>query len=97
MAGRLTWSPRAAGHLEGICEYIAQDSPVYARIFAKRVVKVVREIPRFPRSGRVVPEYADEDLREKILGDYRIVYRIRQDRIEVVAICHGAMLIRNVL
>ena len=97
MAGRLTWSPRAAAHLEGICEYIGEDSPVYARIFAKRVMAIVLEIPRFPRSGRVVPEYDDEDLREKLMADYRIVYRIRRNAVEIVAICHGAMLLRHVL
>ena len=58
---------------------------------------VVREIPKSPRSGRVVPEYDDPDLREKILGDYRVVYRIRKDTVEIVAICHGARLIQRVL
>ncbi|GJQ48813.1 plasmid stabilization system protein [Candidatus Kuenenia stuttgartiensis] len=45
----------------------------------------------------MVPEYGDEDLREKIYENYRIVYRIKGELIEVVAICHGSRLLGNVL
>ena len=97
MACRIVWSPRAANQFEGICEYIANDSPVYARIFAQKIVSVVKNIPVFIRSGRVVPEYGKDDLREKIYGNYRIVYRINKDNIEVVAVCNGAQLLSNEL
>ena len=93
----MIWSPRAASHLEEICAYIAQDSPVYARIFARRVVSVVRDIPRFPKAGRMVPEYGNQDLRERLHAGYRIVYRVKPDIIEIAAICHGARLMRNVM
>jgi len=97
MAGRIIWSPRAASHLEEICEYIAEDSEVYSRIFAQKIVGIVKAIPTFPQTGRVVPEYRDPELREKPYGDYRIVYRIKPDAIEIAAICHGARLLSNVL
>jgi toxin ParE1/3/4 len=97
MANRITWSPRAASHLESICEFIAEDSPVYARIFAQQVITLVKSIPAYPQTGRMVPEYNDLALREKIYGNYRVIYRIKAERIEVVAICHGARLLRSVL
>lgn len=96
MADRIIWSPRAASHLEGICEFIAEDSPVYARIFARKIVALVKSIPVFPQTGRIVPEYNDPDLREKIYGDYRIIYRIREKTIEIAAICHGARKLERV-
>jgi plasmid stabilization system protein ParE len=97
MADRIIWSPRAASHLEDICEFIAQDSPVYARIFARKVIALVKSIPASPKTGRMVPEYNDPDLREKIYGDYRIIYRIRHSSIEMAAICHGARQLERVL
>ena len=97
MAHRLTWSPAAAEHLAGICEYIARDSEMYAIIFARRVVALVETIPRNPLAGRIVPEYSDRNLRERILGNCRIVYRVRRSEIEVAAICHCARLITRVL
>ncbi len=90
MADRIIWSPRAASHLESICEFIAEDSPIYARVFAQKVVALVKSIPAFPQTGRIVPEYNDPGLREKIYGDYRIIYRIKANTVEIAAICHGA-------
>ena len=93
----IRWAPRAASHLEQICEYISRDSETYARIFAKKVLSMVEYIASFPKIGRVVPEYNDPNLRERIYGNYRIVYRLKDDVIEIAAISHGAQLLEKVL
>ncbi len=90
MAGRIIWSPRAVENLEQIFRYIAQDSRHYATLFVKRILAIVRQIHDFPESGRVVPEYNQKILRERIYQNYRIVYRIKDHSIEVVAILHAA-------
>jgi addiction module RelE/StbE family toxin len=89
---RIIWSPDAAADLEAICEYIAKDSEYYARVFAQGVVNTVERLLIFPESGRVVPEYNRKDLREIIFQNYRIVYRIKSDAVEIVTITHGARL-----
>lgn len=96
MALKLIWSPKAASHFESIVEHIAQDSELYASLFAKRIFTVIGSIPVFPMSGRVVPEYNDVNLREKIYQNYRIVYRIKNEAIEIAAICHGAMVLKDI-
>lgn len=96
MAFKIIWSPRAASNLEEICDYISKDSEYYAALFAKRVIRLIKKIPDFQKSGRIVPEYNDENLREKIYGNYRIVYRIQNEAIEIAAICHGSRLLENV-
>lgn len=93
----IRWAPRAASHLEQICEYISQDSETYARIFAKKVLSIVEGIASFPKMGRVVPEYNDPNLRERIYGNYRIVYRLKNGISEIAAICHGAQFLEKVL
>ena len=97
MALPIRWSPKATKQLEAIISYIAEDSPRYAAIFAKRVMQTIRAIPERPHTGRMVPEYADPELRERILQGYRIVYRISPHAIEIVTICHGSRLIQNAL
>ena len=72
MAYKIRWSPRAASNFEDICNYIAKNSDLYATIFAKRVNAIIKVIPQFPKARRVVPEYGDENLREKIYENYRI-------------------------
>jgi toxin ParE1/3/4 len=92
---KIKWSPRAFSHLEQICEYIALDSETYARIFVQKILKIIEDIPSFPKSGRIVPEYNDKNLREHIFGNYRIVYRLAEKTVEVVTICHSSQLIHS--
>jgi plasmid stabilization system protein ParE len=87
------WSPRAIQDLDDICEYIARGSERYARVFAKQVVRLIESIALQPRQGWVVPEYDRDDLRERLLHNYRIVYRLRDEVIEIVTITHGARLL----
>ena len=54
------------------------------------IVNAVRNLPYFPRSGRVVPELDDPDVREVVAGDYRIAYRIVGNTIWILRVSHGA-------
>jgi len=97
MAKEIIWSPRAANNLEEICDYIARDSEYYAALFAKGMIKIVESIPEFPYAGRIVPEYQNKSLREKLYKHYRIVYRIKENVIEIAAICSDTQLLKNIL
>ena len=90
---KLIWSPKATAGLEEICEYISKDSEHYAKLFAQRIVALVETIAEFPMAGRIVPEYQRDDLRERIFQNYRIVYRVKPEMVEIVAIVHGARLL----
>ncbi len=94
MAGKIIWSPHAVNNLEDICHYIERDSRYYASIFAQRIVQKIQALADFPESGRIVPEYKNDSLREIFQGNYRIIYRIHPFRIEIVAIIHGARLLK---
>ena len=59
-------------------------------MLAKKIISIVKNLPSFPESGRIVPEYQDSNLREKIFQNYRIVYRIKEQLIEIVTISHAA-------
>lgn len=97
MAYLIRWSPLAVSHLENILDYISKDSERYASYFAKRVMGLIENIPNFPKQGRKVPEYEDQNLRELIFQNYRIVYRLKKEVIEIAAITHSARLLKNVL
>ncbi len=92
---RIIWSPDAAADLEAICEYIAKGSEYYARVFAQGVINAVERLMIFPESGRVVPEYNQKSIREIIFQNYRIVYRLKSDAIEIVTIMHGSRMMEN--
>jgi len=96
MEYRVTWSPEAVEDLESIAEYIERDSSFYAQSVVSKILEASRNIKEFPLIGRVVPEIGDENIRERFIYSYRLVYQIRQQRILVVAVIHGQRLLENV-
>jgi plasmid stabilization system protein ParE len=93
---KVTWSPEAIEDLESIAEYIGRDSEFYARAVATRIVELTRSIGSLPLIGRVVPELGDEQIRERFIYSYRVVYRVEEERVLIVAVIHGKRLIENV-
>lgn len=89
MALRVSWSRRALQDLEDVADYIASDSPTYAGIVVKKIITQTRMLKQFPRVGRKVPEFDDENVRELIAYSYRIIYRIQEDEVIVAAVIHG--------
>jgi toxin ParE1/3/4 len=88
MAHRIVWSKRAAQDLDSITDYIAADSPAYAGIVLKNIVNQTRILARFPQAGRKVPEFDDENIRELVVYSYRIIYRLQEDEVLIVAVIH---------
>jgi plasmid stabilization system protein ParE len=84
------WTLGAREDLREIVEYIGEDSPAYAAATAGRIVTGAGRLTRHPKLGRIVPEYADESIREVIVGNYRVVYRLRESRIGIIAVVHGS-------
>ncbi|MDH5721590.1 MAG: type II toxin-antitoxin system RelE/ParE family toxin [Spirochaetia bacterium] len=94
MAFKIKWLSTAVDDLEEICSYIAKDSEKYAIIIARSIYEIVEDIAKFPERGRVVPEYNRKEIREIIYKSYRIIYRIRDNYIQVLAVYHGARILK---
>ena len=90
----LVWTRQAVQDVEDIKSYIGRASPRYAALVAERIVGSVERLHEFPSSGRVVPEFSRDDVREVIWGNYRVVYRIRTNSVDVLTVYHGARLLR---
>ena len=91
---RVVWAPQAIEDVEAIRAYVARNSIHYADLVVEQIVAAVTRLDRNPLSGRVVPEIGDESLREVIHGNYRIVYRVSDQAVEIVTVFHGARLFR---
>lgn len=91
---RVLWTRQAVEDVEAIKAYVARDSERYAVLLTERLVAAIERVGLFPESGRVVPEVGDAGLREVVYGNYRIVYRVLPEAVEVVTVYHGARLLR---
>lgn len=73
---KVVWTDRAKQRLREIQEYIAQDAPRAAPQVVRRLVRRSRQLATLPRSGRMVPEYRHDDIRELLERPYRIIYLV---------------------
>ena len=48
-----------------------------------------RSLNEFAERGRIVPELRDDSIREIFVYSYRLVYRIEDDQISILALIHG--------
>ena len=71
-------------------DYIAADSDFHAADFIASIITRAERLTAFPMVGRVVPEAQRDEIREILYRSYRIIYRITAERVEVLAIIHGA-------
>lgn len=92
----LKWTESAVDDLGGIRDYIAKDSEFYAARLMERVFQVIEKLALFPESGRVVPEVGNVAIRELILMNYRVIYKVDKDFIYILAIIHGSRDISNI-
>ena len=86
---KVLWTDIARDDLKSIFEYISEDSSLYAKRFAEKLLVKVEILAEFPKMGRVVPEFETPEIRELIEGNYRIVYKVFDDRVDILRIHHS--------
>jgi addiction module RelE/StbE family toxin len=92
---KVIWTDPAIEDLRALRDYIGRDSDFYAADMVEQMVLSVEKLLQFPRMGRVVPETQDESIRELLHQNYRIIYRITGERIEILTIIHGSRDLTN--
>ncbi len=75
----IVWTNQSLHKLNKFVDYIAQDDVVTAEKWALKLIEKTDQLIEQPESGRIVPEYNEPNLRELIIGNYRIIYRIRKE------------------
>lgn len=90
LAMRIEWTEPALQDMAALQSYIAQDSPLRARLFIERIFAHVAHLETFPELGRRVPEADMPGILELVFQGYRIVYRIAPQQIEILTVLHGS-------
>lgn len=92
------WSPRGKRRLLGCMRYIAEQSRDWPTVIGwrDRVYEAVERLEDFPESGTVVRELGRDDIRQVIVGDYRVIYRIKRRTPEIVSVRHCRFMISSI-
>ena len=84
---KIRWTDTALQDLESLHAYVAQDSDNAAAKIVTRILAGLDAVKRFPgmgRKGRVA------GTRELVIPPFIVVYRVKKDAVELLAIIHGA-------
>jgi toxin ParE1/3/4 len=83
----VVWLGNAIDDLATIREYISAGSPLNAERFTESLyIDISIRLEQFPRAGRKIPEKNNDEYREIIHGNYRVMYRIRNEEVRILAV-----------
>jgi addiction module RelE/StbE family toxin len=86
---KVLWTETAIEDLVAIKQYISEDSPDRAVTWIFELFNSGESLVSSPTRGRIVPEFKQENLRELLIDNYRLVYRIKKTSIEVITVFEG--------
>jgi len=92
---KLIWTKEALLRLKEIDEYISRDNPVAATDFVDKLILVAETIVDNLKKGRVVPELSLENIRELLYKNYRIVYLVKKNSLEILTVFEGHQLLKK--
>ena len=99
-AYEVVWSETAERDLIAIVEYIAEDSPARAYEVFKEIRKKASKLHAFPDRGRIVPELQQQGItqyHELIVPPWRVMYRISEKRVYVLAVLDSRRSLEDIL
>jgi toxin ParE1/3/4 len=91
---RVVWTEEAVRRLAEIEDYVAWDNQSAAAALIDKLINRAVDLERFPKMGRKVPEIDADHIRELIEGNYRIVYRLKKQTVEILTVIEGHKLLR---
>ena len=89
MARKVIWADAAVADLDDAAEFISKDSPAYAAAFVLTCLETARSLGSMSERSRLIPEFKREDIREIFVFSYRLIYRVEEFRVTILALIHG--------
>ena len=90
----------ANADLVGIIQYIHTDNPIAAADKLNKIKNKVSDLTLFPQKGRIVPELKQQGIlqyRELIISPWRVIYRISERHVYVLAMIDARRNIEDIL
>lgn len=79
------WSRSASAALDEVVAYINRTSPQNARLILSEALAAASSLSTLAERGRIVPELADPATRQVLVRGFRLMYRVTETNVTVVA------------
>ncbi len=87
---KIIWTEYALDCIERVASFIALDSEYYSKEFVHKIIEQIEALKTFSEMGRIVPELNDQNLRELVYQNYRIVYLVKNNSVNLIYIGHAS-------
>jgi len=97
---KVLWTANARKDLEEIIEYIAHDSIETVKKQYEKIKETVKQLSLFPEKGRMIPELVEQNIRkyrETIISPWRLMYKVENKIVYVMAVIDGRRNIEDIL
>jgi toxin ParE1/3/4 len=85
---RVVWAASAGEALDAAIAFIAAESPAAARNTLARLLATAASLATLSERGSVVPEVPDLAIRQMLSKPYRLIYRVEDERVTILALLH---------
>lgn len=84
------WTHQSIDDINNIAEFISKDSEKYAKLQVQEFFNATHVLEIYPYSGRIVPEINNKNIRELIIGFYRLIYSVSsKDKVVILTVHHS--------
>ena len=91
----ITFAESAVRDIEAIrVWYAEQNVASVGERLIREIISSVERLAHFPESGRIVPEFETPNLREVIHPPFRIVYRLKENKVRIVRVWRSEKLLQ---
>jgi toxin ParE1/3/4 len=87
------WTRPALSDLNDIVRYMSRDDPSAVRRLASKLREVTPALKDQAQLGRMVPETGNESIRELVRGNYRVMYRVANSEVQILAVVEAHRLV----
>ena len=92
---KILWTKEALHRLQEIQEYISKDNYTAATEFVEKLISAAETIVDNTEKGRIVPELSLANIRELLYKNYRIVYLVKKNSVDVLTVFDGHQLLNK--
>jgi len=92
---KLYWTKEVQNNLQEIENFISQDNLNAAIKLIDKIISLTEDLVDYPRKGRIVPELSIDQIREILYKNYRIVYLIKKNSIDIITVFESHKLLER--
>lgn len=92
---KVRWTRESLIRLREVNSYISKDNPQAAEKFLDKIINLAESIKENPEKGRIVPEITISNIRELLYKNYRIVYIVKKESIDILTVFEGHKLLEK--